>query len=636
MNKAKYITKKPTKDSVKVTHGSFKPDSYLFLMDVFALCAIILLGVLVYSNSFDCTFHLDDRSSIMYNAAIKDLTDIKTIWDYNHNRFVPYYSFALNYHIHELDLWGYHFFNLVIHLINACLVWWLTTLIFKSPALENDSVVKYRKSIALITALMFVSHPLATQSVTYIVQRLASIAALFYLSSVSLFIKARLTHKTGSRNYLLYIGSFICGVLALLSKENAYTLPLAIFISEILFQKNIKSWLNFKNLLITLFIITSGIFAFYFSNFSLEIFKSLPPTPNNPNTLTPLNYLFTQFSVIIKYIQLLVLPVNQNIDHDFTISENFFDLRTILSFSAIVGLLVVSIVSFKKIKVLTYGILWYLLTLSVESSFIPITDVIFEHRTYLPSFGFFLVTAYFLCKSMMYKYQSALILVVAVIIGCYSVLTYNRNKVWKTELSLWTDAVSKSPKKARPFINRGYAYANLNEWNKAIADFSQANSINPKFHAAAYYNLGIAYGILGDNNKAFENYNAAMEVNPLYDGPYFGRGFINHRTGKYENAIDDYTKTIQLNPNYRNVYLNRGLSYNAISNWDDAITDFTREIALDPNSHIAYFNRAIAFAKTEQWDRALNDFNKTIELDPGNQSAYQGRDFAQSRLGGGK
>ena len=117
----------------------------------------------------------------------------------------------------------------------------------------------------------------------------------------------------------------------------------------------------------------------------------------------------------------------------------------------LVLLIGIGIFLFKKQRVLSFGIFWFFLTLSVESGFIPIKDLIFEHRTYLLSFGFFLILSSLILglAESRYRVRGSVIIVIIVImvimVIIYSFLTYERNKVWKDDLSLWSDTVRKSP-----------------------------------------------------------------------------------------------------------------------------------------------------------------------------------------------
>jgi tetratricopeptide (TPR) repeat protein len=385
-----------------ITTSPIRPVKKNRYSDVEGLAIIVLLGIIIYSNSFDCSFHFDDLRQ------------------------------------------------------------------------------------AFLTALLFVSHPLATQSVTYIVQRMASMVAMFYLLSIALYMKARLLNKGNTSKILLFTGSFISAVAAMFTKENAFTLPFAIVLFEFFFLRTKKFSINFKDYrTILLLIAFLAVVLILPLKFSFSIFKPLPPSPGTACTLTPFNYLFTQFSVIIKYIQLLLLPINQKLDYNFPIADSFFEIRTLLSFLVLLTLIILAIFSFKRYRIISFGIFWFFLTLSIESSFIPIYDVIYEHRTYLPSFGFFLILTSGIYLLLWNRYKYLAISIFVILIGSDSVLTYARNTIWKDDLALWNDNVLKTPDKARPFSNRGFAYEKLGQLDQAVADFSRAIGIDPN-NAKAY------------------------------------------------------------------------------------------------------------------------------------------------------
>lgn len=596
-----------------------------------SLFMIVFLGVRIYANSFDCSFQFDDKHNIINNEAIKSLSNIKQMWEFGHSRFLANYSFALNYHFEELNVGGYHTVNLIIHLINSCLVFWITQLLFATPGLKNTAVASHAKSIALITALLFVSHPLATGAVTYIVQRLASMVAMFYFLSVAMYVKARVTDS--KIKYCFFAVSIFAAILAIHTKENSYTLPFAILLIELFFINTKKITANFKDYRVLLAAL--GILAFIIFtliNFSFSILNPIPPSPFNNYTITPSNYFFTQLSVIVKYIQLLCFPINQNVDYDFPISNSLFELRTIFSGLILLSLLFLTVILYKRNRLVSFGIAWFFLTLSIESSFIPISDVIFEHRTYIPSFGFFIILTTGIYNLFWNKYKNMVFLIFALLIGVYSVLAYQRNNVWKDELSLWSDVILKSPNKARGYINRGYAYGNMKQWDKAIPDFSKANEINPKYHAAAYYNLGIAYWALGEKEESMKNYSTAIEVNPKYADAYYGRGVCYYYLNEYDKAIADYTKAIAIIPKFESVYFNRGIIYANKQKWPEAIADYTKAIEINPNNFNLYYNRGAVYGNLNQWEKAAEDFSKVIELDPQNKSAYSNREFALSKL----
>jgi protein O-mannosyl-transferase len=600
--------------------------------DLLGLGIIILLGIIIYSNSFSCSFHFDDNPNIVENPAIQNLNHVSVWWNFVPSRPIGSLTFALNYHFNKLNVGYYHFVNLLIHLINACLVGWFTLLIFSSPSIKGYRINEHKKYIALFAALLFVSHPLATQSVTYIVQRLASLVAMFYLFSVVFYMKARLSDKGARSKYLFFFGCLFSGLLAFMTKENAYTLPFAIIMIEIFFFRNKIKSVNFRDY--RLYLIIAGLTAliiFMLTKFSFSIFDPIPPEQGHTYTVTSQNYLLTQFSVIVKYIQLLILPVHQNLDYDYPISNSFFEIRTWLSFIFLLGLLILAVFLFKKHRVLSFGIFWFFLTLAVEASFIPIPNLIFEHRTYLPSVGFFLILSAVIYILLWNKYKFLAISIFVIIIGSNSILTYERNKVWQDDFTLWNDVVSKSPNKARPYLNRGLVYESRGQLDLAIADYSKAIRFNPDL-ANAWYNRGVVYRNLGEYDNALADLSMAIKINPQYYEAYYNCGFIYGNLKKWDQAITNYTKAIEMEPKNSDLYNNRGTAYNSLERWDKAIEDFSRAIEINPKFVMAYTNRGFAYSKTEQWEKAIADNSRALEISPDNTVAYAQREQAIQNL----
>jgi tetratricopeptide (TPR) repeat protein len=336
--------------------------------------------------------------------------------------------------------------------------------------------------------------------------------------------------------------------------------------------------------------------------------------------------------VIIKYIQLLLLPINLHLDYDYPISDTFFEIGTLLSFLVLLSLVVLAIFSFKKYRIISFGIFWFFLTLSIESSFIPITDVIFEHRTYLPSFGFFLILTSGIYLLLWNKYKYFAIFIFVIIIASDSYLTYERNNVWKDEFSLWNDNAEKTPNLPRALVNRGVAYGNLGQWDKAIADYSKAIGINPEY-TDGYYDLGVAYGNLGQWDREIACQSKAIEIDPNYMKAYYGRGSAYGNLGQLDKTIADYSKAIGIYPKYTEAYNNRGLTYATLGQMEKAINDFSSVIRFDPNNARAYSNRGIAYAKLGQLEQAIADFSRSIEIQPVNVIAYSNRGISYANLG---
>jgi len=459
------------------------------------LSSIILLGFLIYSNTLQSSFHLDDINSIENNLAIRNIWNLQAIWNFWPARFITYLSVAFNYHLSQLNVFSYHIFNLAVHLISGILVWWLMLLTFSTPAMKAQKIAKHAKLMAFFAGLAFLTHPLQTQGVTYIIQRAASLATLFYLLSLSLYVKFRLLSQQRESpvvSRFFYGGSLIAAVMAMFTKEMAITLPFTVLLYEACFLKT-KEKFNWKYrvpFFLTLLIIPLTMFLTKYVDF-IGMKRISGEFPN----ISSWRYLLTQFSVSVTYLRLLVIPINQNLDYDYPVAKNLLELPSLASFILLVLILIIAIKIFSKYRLISFGIFWFFLTLLPESSVIPIKDVIFEHRLYLPMVGFSFVLAssiYYIFENKAFK---SMVIFLLIIISGYALLAYKRNFIWKDELTLWDDVVRKSPNKTMPYYNRGTAYAKQRNFTQAISDFTKAIEIYPNY-TEAYYNRGIAfYGI---------------------------------------------------------------------------------------------------------------------------------------------
>jgi len=614
MKKSKQKTKAPLSNRQLRVAAKNK---YLTLdiVDFLGLAAIFVLGFLIYSNTFNSTFHFDDVDHLQENLAIRSLSNLRAMWDYSHTRFLAYYSFAWNYHFSQLNVWSYHLVNLMIHIFNAGLVYVLSCLIFASPVLKDKPISKDKKEVAFIIALLFVSHPLATQSVTYIIQRMSSMAAMFYLLSIVLYVMGRYTTNNNKQKYLLLAGCGLSALCAMLTKENAFTLPFAIILVEFFFLQSGKNSISFKDYRVIL----AGVGLFVFIVLGFVKFSSFISTSfaidsgSTDNSITATNYLYTQFSVIVKYIQLLLVPLNQNLDYDYKLVHHFSDARSLQGFFILLALLVLAVFLFKKQRIFSFGIFWFFLTLSIESSIIPLQDLIFEHRTYLPSFGFFLCMAYGIYLLTWLNYKKVGIAVLVLLIGANAVLTFARNSVWKDEVTLWSDVISKSPKKARPYNNRGDDYLEQNKLNEALSDFNKALEINPKF-AMAYYNRANYYKKESQYDKALDDYDMVIHLWPQFHKAFSNRGNIYKLQNRLDEAVQDYTKAITFSPTYYLGYNNRASVYIMQNKNAEAIQDLNASIKLKPDFAEAYANRGLAQLNTGNYQMGCLDLKQAVDL----------------------
>jgi hypothetical protein len=564
----KRIADKMPTGSVKAAAFSREPVVHILI--------IVILGILIYSNTFNIPFVFDDIYNITHAPGIKDIRNFFNLQSMYGSRHIGLLTFALNYKLHGLNVVGYHIFNLFIHLLNALLVYWLVILTFRTPyasAYLQKDVLKtsdpYRW-IPLFTALLFVSHPVQTQAVTYIVQRFASLATLFYLVSLVTYIKARGSDSSKKARYAFFAASIISAVLAMRTKEIAFTLPVMVLLYEFMFfqgdiKKRMLYLLPLLPLLLTMFIIPLSMMRSTGAIGIDEITKIAGSVD-----VSRWDYLNTQFRVIVTYIRLLFFPVNQNFEYDYPIYRTFFTPPVFLSFLVLLGVFCWGIYllyrSYKSDKanccwcrLIAFGIFWFFVTLSVESSIIPIEDIIFEHRLYLPSVGFSMafmsgiVFIYVRLANRTKVVAKIFLPVMILMVFSLSLTAYARNMIWRDEVTLWEDVLKKSPNKARPHYNLGVAYQRQGRFDGAIREYQTAINLNPN-HAKAYSNMGAVYHQQERLDDAIREYQTAIKLKPDYVDTHYNLGLAYHKQGRLDDAIREYQTAIKLKPDYADAH----------------------------------------------------------------------------------
>jgi len=522
------------------------------------ILALIILGCLAYSNCFFNFFHLDDYAFIVNNPAIRDFHHLADIWASEPTRFLTTFSFVLNYHWGGLNPVGYHIVSLLLHLATTLMFWQLMLL------LTEDAWISF------LGAAIFLLHPLQTQAVNYIYQRGVLFTAFFYISSLVFFIKS---NRPKGQYY--YVASLFCMVLSLFSKENAVTLPVMMLLYQWIWVKpkeikGPKIWPFF----LTLFILPLVWLAPRLSH----IKDFLHGTSNG---ISPIIYALTQSKVILTYLKLLIIPVHQRIEYDYSL-VNGFDMSVSLSLIVILGLIAIGFLIRERFKLISFGIFWFFLTLLPESSFWPNNDVIYEHRVYLPLAGFAFFLSGLIFALFKDKQRSMGIRILLIVLAIYGGLTYQRNKVWHDELSLWDNTVQESPKSWRAYLNRGAAYQNLGDLPHAMADYNMIIALG-RLDPIGLSNRGLIFAKWGQFDLAMANYNLAIHIEPSYMGAYNNRGLLYAEEGQTDLALADLNIAMQQIRDNAWLYRSRGLLYRSKGENELAIQDFEQAQRLIPN-----------------------------------------------------
>jgi Tfp pilus assembly protein PilF len=567
-------------------HGQSRSRFSFLSMDFLLISVMVIFVFVVFSSSINGPFVFDDTFNIKDNPNIR-LTNLTLDGIIGagfrspcRHRPVANMSFALNYYLNRYDTAGYHFINILIHILTGIILFYLikTTLLLLSsqnlkfrfetnilPDKPNAATSPYsfnqvshqRFYLSFFAALIWLVHPIQTQTVSYIVQRMNGMAAMFYILSLLFYIKARLSNAKGKK-LALFFGCILSGILSLGSKEIAVTLPFFIFLYEWYFFQDVNlKWIkhNLIYLLCLLFIISFATLYFLDGH----PIKGILSTYSHRD-FTLWQRVLTEFRVIIYYISLILFPhpMRLNLLHDFPISHSFLNpITTLFSLVAIAGMLVPAIWLAKRERLISFCVLWFLGNLVVESSVIG-AEIIFEHRLYLPSMFFILIFV-----SLIYRFDSSKwiggILLCAVVI-VFSVWTYQRNIVWSDDVNLWKDCVVKSPQRPRQHYNLGVVLARNGNLDDAIKHYRTAINIKPDY-VEAYYNLGNALARKGDAKDAIYNYRKALQFNPDFFKSYYNIAKILYDQGKISEAIQNYQKALSINSRTPQILFNLSWIY---------------------------------------------------------------------------
>ena len=182
-------------------------------------------------------------------------------------------------------------------------------------------------------------------------------------------------------------------------------------------------------------------------------------------------------------------------------------------------------------------------------------------------------------------------------------------------------------------FNRGFAYRAKGDNDSAIADYSEAIRLDPRY-SKAYGNRGNAYRAKGDYDRAVADYDQAIKIGSnevQFD--YNNRGLAYADKGDLDRAIADYSEAIRLDPKYGAAYNNRGDAYKAKGEIDRAIADYSEAIRLVPNNFSYVRDRGNALYLAGKYDLAIADYDKLIQFDPKAGDGLYGRGMAKLKKG---
>ena len=600
--------------------------------------AMSLLGLLLacYGNSFRCAWHYDDSHNIVRNERIH-MTEWR--WEQLVRAFnggptrqviarpLAHLSFAINYKLGRLDVFGYHLVNFAIHWCAGLVLFLLIRGTLLLPVFKGE----YRARatlIAWLAAVLWACHPIQVTAVTYIVQRMTSMAGLFYLTAMYAYLIGRRSQR-GRRRWAAFGLCAASGVAALLTKENAVLLVYSLLLYDLLFFQGIDA----GSVRRTLFI--GSIVTIVLAGLSLPFLDPqniFSPYTNRPFTMA--ERLLTQPRVLFIYLSLLAVPMTgrMSILHDVAVSRSLVDPWTTLP--AIIG--VVSCIVFfwglsHKHPLMAFCGLFFFLSHAVESSFLNL-ELIYEHRNYVPSMFIFLppaIAAVRVSERFYYRFamQAAISLVLAFWIGANVHTTWSYNLTFRTCYTLWVHALSVYPDLSLPYISLGKALWHAGERDAASRLISKGISVdnfkNLEQKGVAYYNLGrYAAEEKGDLERALRYFQAAARFSN--NNPAIWEELVRTKMqlGRFQAAAEDIRHALERWPSDLGLMRLKAVNDLKIGAYEDArvVSELilARTAKLDK---IAMMANAESYRMLARPQKALAVWHRLLEADPENMAA---------------
>lgn len=574
---------------------------------ILALAAFMAI-LLAYSNHFDNSFHFDDDHTIVNNAAIRDIDLYKFIVDGKTISTLPtnqsYRPYLTIENAIDLKLSGdggtrvFHIHIFITHILVCILLYFLTKIILEKSGFQG------RKDYwALLIATSFGLLCANAETVNYIFQRAEIDSALFVLAGLIAYLAG------GSwRKYHLYL---IFPLIGFFAKEMAFVFAPLLLLYLLIFEENMDLLHFYKSdelkklkrsLVKTLpaIFLTIGYYIFY---------KIMIPDTwtTGGDNISSYKYLITQPLVICHYLVTYLIPYNLSADTDWKVFESITDYRAITGIILLAGVVFLALKTSKdkKTRVISFGLLWFLISLLPTSSIMPYAEVLNDHRCYIPYLGLgiavifgikYLIDRYFPNAYTSINGKNTLTVIILLFLGGNAFGVYQRNKVWDNDLTLWSDVTEKSPKNARGWMNYGVALMQIAEYEKAEAKFLKAASLNP-LYSYIYINLGILKGAVGDNEEADMYFNKAIECKNFEHVAWYYYGHFLLSTEKYLEAETALLKAIAVVPEYYNARVDLLQVYLKLEEWEKLREQVKMISRIYPNDAIATIYEQILNSK---------------------------------------
>lgn len=531
-------------------------------------CLLVITGCALYFNSLKNDFIWDDEFLILHNPFLQSFSHIKDFFTHNlgyasGNRSLYYRplqetSYAVDYHFWSLNPFGYHLTNMLIHIANTCLAFFLMLKILRLPA------------VAFLASLFFLIQPMQTQAVTYIAGRADILAVLFMLAAFHCYLRI-------DKSPLFLAAGALAWLCALFSKEISLLLPILIVGYHFLFNKKIelKKLLLFLSPILVYLLLRQNALAFLVST---PLKSHYPPM----EVRFPLSFKLFSF-----YCLSLMWPTNLHLERQITAPSGWMDpyiVATLILYGSFAFFIIKKRGRYPEALFCAF---WFLVFWFPVANIIPLNKALADHWMYMPSIGF-----YGLCLSLVltgvYKIlpgKKARAVCVAVMLlpffVYFSKYTLERNVVWKNEISFFEDILKYDQKNNRVLLNLGNTYLERKEYDKALETYDRVIQNQP-IYSEAYANRGVIYMWQGKYDKAEEDLKTAIQQNPRASISRVNLAMIYKGQRKLNEALALINEALKITPDYLEACVEGGILYHVLGRDAEAIPLLERAIKIAP------------------------------------------------------
>lgn len=506
---------------------------------------IVVAAVAVYATSIKYDFvSYDDLEYVVANPHIRDIsassiTEIFTTFYKSNYHPLTTLSYAVEYAFFGKTPMIYHFDNLLLHVLNALLVF-----LFIRKLGKNERV-------AAFAALAFVLHPMHAESVAWVSARKDLLFTLFFISSLLYYIRYK-ESGDGKRNYTI---SLLLFVLSLLSKSAAVTLPLILFVIDHFYTRKLNRSSMIEKAPFLLLALTGGITAIasQYGGGAIHAQEFIGIPYYQRFFIAPFAYIY--------YLFQLFIPVHLSVFHPFpTISGLLLPWKYYLAaVLLVVGVLLLWKYRNKLSPTLRFALLFYTFSIFLVLQLIPFGHaVVAERYTYVAYIGpFFFIGEVLLGeKSRTGRFRLWAILLPAAVLISLSVLTFDRLHVWNNSMSLFNDIIDKYPEDTHGYMFRGNQYQEIGADEMAMGDYNRAIALDSANYMALHNRAVLRFN-KGEFDAALSDLNKAITFESRYAPAYKSRASIKNRKGDWQGAVDDYNKLLELEPDNGEAYFLR-------------------------------------------------------------------------------